>query len=300
MVCCGVQVLLRASASAGLALLQSALPRAARPSRATQAVATYSLVLGGPGPLGGSARSHVLYRNEVRIGRSRNLDDIRRAFGRDLGALIGEHAPRRVFVHAGVVGFGDGAVLVPGKSLSGKTTLTRALVEAGGTYYSDEFAVLDSRGRVLPWAEPLSIRRAGSGNAGESHSAESLGLKMGRRSIPILMVVLTQYEPGGRFRPWPLARGPAILAVLQHTLSARRRPRATLNALTAALAGASVIAGTRDEACETAKIIVRRLARLEVPKQTSLTDRSGPRPGSALQPATVRAERRSGLGRNGA
>lgn len=256
-----MRVLLRASEAAGLALLQAALPRAARPSRVTRVDALYSLVLGGPAPSGGAPRSHQLYRDETRIARSRDLDDIRRAFGRDLSILIGDNARRRVFVHAGVVGFEHGAVMVPGKSLAGKTTLTRALVEAGGTYYSDEFAVLDSRGRVFPWAEPLSIRSGAARESGKSHSAESLGFTRGRRSLPIRLVVLTRYESGGRFRPAKLAPGPATLGVLEHTLSARRRPLASLRAITAALAGASVLSGPRGEARETAKAIVRLLSR---------------------------------------
>jgi hypothetical protein len=258
-----VRVLLRASEAAGLALLQAALPRATRPARGRGARvdASYSLVLAEPSLSGQPPRSHQLYRDETRIARSRNLDGIRRAFGRDLSILIGDHARRRVFVHAGVVGFGNGAVMVPGQSLSGKTTLIRALVEAGGTYYSDEFAVLDPRGRVYPWAEPLSIRSAGVRESGEPHTAESLGFTPGRRSLPVRVVVLTWYEAGGRFRPATLAPGSATLGVLEHTLSARRRPRASLQALSAALAGARVLKGPRGEARETAKLIVKLLQR---------------------------------------
>lgn len=164
-----------------------------------------------------------------------------------------------MFVHAGVVGFENAAVMLPGRSLSGKTTLVRALVEAGGTYYSDEFAVLDSRGRVFPWAEPLSIRHAGPLQSGEPRTAESLGFKKGRRALPIRLVVLTWHEPGRGFRPAVLASGPATLGLLEHTLSARRRPRASLRALTAVVSGAAVLRGPRGEARAAAKRIVRLL-----------------------------------------
>ena len=113
--------------------------------------------LGGPGRAG-TKRFHVLYRDSKRLARSLDLEEIRRAFDRDLSMAVGAGARRRIFVHAGVVSFEDGAILIPGKSFSGKTTLVRALVSQGGAYYSDEFAVLDSRGRVFPWAEALSIR----------------------------------------------------------------------------------------------------------------------------------------------
>jgi predicted ATPase len=45
---------------------------------------------------------------------------------------VATEAPRRVFVHAGVVGWKGQAILVPGRSYSGKTTLIAALMKAGG------------------------------------------------------------------------------------------------------------------------------------------------------------------------
>ena len=67
-------------------------------------------------------------------------------------------SPDFVAVHAGVVADGDRAIVMPGMSFSGKTTLVRALVEAGAVYYSDEYAMLDEAGRVHPYARQLSFR----------------------------------------------------------------------------------------------------------------------------------------------
>jgi hypothetical protein len=46
-------------------------------------------------------------------------------------------------VHAGVIGFGQGAVLLPGSAGRGKSTLTAALATSGGLYFSDEIALLE-------------------------------------------------------------------------------------------------------------------------------------------------------------
>ena len=221
-VCYGVRIGLRASDADGLVALEGWLPRAVKPSRGRVVQGLYSLVLGGAGPRSGVKRFHVLYRNAQRLARSLDLDDIRRAFDRDISMLIGESASRRVFVHAGVVGFKGGAVVVPGRSFSGKTTLIQALVARGGVYYSDEFAVLDSRGRVLPWAESLSIRPDGSRKRAESHSPDSLGIMVGRISLPVRLVVLTAFEKGRRFRPKRLTPAGGALGLLEHTLPARR------------------------------------------------------------------------------
>ena len=72
-----------------------------------------------------------------------------------LRAHVALQSPDRIFVHAGVVAVRGRAIVLPGTSYCGKTTLVAALVRAGATYFSDEFAVLDERGAVHPYPKPL-------------------------------------------------------------------------------------------------------------------------------------------------
>jgi hypothetical protein len=81
--------------------------------------------------------------------------------GGQLMIHVAEYAPDFVFVHAGVVAWQGRALLLPGVSHAGKSTLVAELVRAGATYYSDEFALLDSQGRVHPFARDLRIRQPG-------------------------------------------------------------------------------------------------------------------------------------------
>ncbi len=165
-------------------------------------------------------------------------------------------APEHIFVHAGVVAVGGRAVLIPGFTFAGKTTLTRALVEAGAVYYSDEFAAIDAHGRVHPYPKPLSIRhRDGSGRTTET-AAASLGAETGRETVPVGLVAITSYRPGATLAPEPLASGAALLAVLGHTIPARTRPQQALAALKAALRGATAWKSERGEAIETARAII--------------------------------------------
>jgi hypothetical protein len=166
---------------------------------------------------------------------------------------------RRTFVHAGVVGWRGRAILVPGRSRSGKTTLVAELVKAGALYLSDEFAVLDGRGRVHPFAKPLSIRGAGGCDVHvRALRAEELGGALGTRPLPVGLVVLAEHRPGASWRPERLSRGRAVLEMLAHTVPARLRPEASLAALERAVAGATVVRGTRGEA----GVLVPELLRL--------------------------------------
>ena len=99
----------------------------------------------------------------------------------DLELWVAGHTQRAVFVHAGCVVAGARAILIPGYSRSGKTSLTAALVRAGALYYSDEFAVLDHRGLVRPYPRSLSVRTA-DGARTQRVPARALGGQIGRRA----------------------------------------------------------------------------------------------------------------------
>ncbi|HEX2699153.1 MAG TPA: hypothetical protein VHM89_02985 [Acidimicrobiales bacterium] len=67
-----------------------------------------------------------------------------------------------VLVHAAVASLGARAVVMPGRSGAGKTTLVTALVLAGWRYLSDEVAALGPGGaEVRPYPRPLALE-AGS------------------------------------------------------------------------------------------------------------------------------------------
>jgi hypothetical protein len=73
--------------------------------------------------------------------------------------LDGLRAQGLLSIHAGVVAFPEGAVILAGASGRGKSTLTLALVRMGGALLTDEMAVIatDDR-RVLPFPRGLHVR----------------------------------------------------------------------------------------------------------------------------------------------
>ena len=132
-------------------------------------------------------------------------------------------------------------------------------MRAGATYYSDEFAVLDSRGRVHPFLKPLSMRR--EGGKVESTSWTAFGGAAGDKPLRPLLVALATHRPGATWRPDRLSPGQALLALMAHTVPVRRRPSASLAALKAALSPAVVVKGSRGEAVETARALLRAAER---------------------------------------
>src|SRR4051794_25117219 len=79
--------------------------------------------------------------------------------------MAAAHSPTYVAIHAGVVQTDHGAILLPGRSHAGKTTLTASLVDAGAVYFSDEYALLDRKGMVYAYPRPLRMRSRGDNGA---------------------------------------------------------------------------------------------------------------------------------------
>lgn len=257
----GVRFGVRSDDPRALERLAQHLPPGTRAAAAGLVELLYSVRLGDDGKSGarrGPRRFHLLYANHTLIARTEDADELFERFESDLRLAVAEGARRRVFVHAGVVGWRGRAILVPGRSFTGKTTLTAELVRAGATYYSDEFAVLDSEGRVHPYAKPLSVREAGT-HRQKSVSVEELGGSEASKPLPVGLVVLSEFSETARaWRPRELTLGQGSLALLANTVPARRRPVEVLATLERVVRGATVLRGARGEARDAARKILER------------------------------------------
>src|SRR5258708_16040074 len=140
----------RVNDSAILKNLTARMPPGSKPASFAVVDHLYSIIGNRAKPESKVRRLSLGYWNLLRFVRAREFDDVLEAFESHVQLTVAEHAPRRIFVHAGVVGWKDRAILIPGLSQSGKTTLVDQLIRAGATYYSDEYAVLDERGRDHP------------------------------------------------------------------------------------------------------------------------------------------------------
>jgi hypothetical protein len=184
--------------------------------------------------------------------------DLRLALGildAQLRMHIALHAPDHVFVHAGVVGVGGRAIVLPGRSFAGKTTLVAALVQAGAEYWSDEYAVLDTDGLVHPYPKPLSMRIDAT-RATEERPVESLGGRARDRPLPVALIAFTSYRPAAACALRPCTTGEGAVKLLEHPVAARSRPEQVLAAVRRATTDAVVLEGDREDADEAASALL--------------------------------------------
>jgi hypothetical protein len=251
----GLRIGLRAHDRALLAALTSRLPSGSSPLRGAVVDRLYSLL--APVTEKRIRRFGLAWADATQLERTHDRELVLKAVERDCKLFVAERAKRRLFVHAGVVAVDGRALILPGPSYSGKSTLVAALVRAGATYYSDEFAVLDERGRVHPWAAPLSLRQP----EGDRRVAPAELGRVGEKALPVGAVLVCRYRPGARFSPRAFSPGEGTLALLANTVAARRRPRAAMKTLRRLASEARLARSLRGDADQVAPIVIDWLRR---------------------------------------
>ncbi|MDH7569010.1 MAG: hypothetical protein QHJ73_05430 [Armatimonadota bacterium] len=247
----GVRVGLRANRPGVLSALGEYLPPGWRPVDSPLVDQLFSIRMGGADGRRGLRRYHLLYGGILQLCRTLDDRELFEAIENHVQLNIAADAPRRVFIHACVVGWAGRAVVIPGRTHTGKSQLVAALLRAGAEYFSEEYAVLDPRGRVYPYPRRLSLREE-EGAPPVRVAAAELGARTARRSLPAGLVLFTEYRPGARWRPRVVPPGAAALMLLENTVCARTRPRAALAAVRRLAMEAPVLKSARGEADETA------------------------------------------------
>lgn len=173
--------------------------------------------------------------------------EILRAGASRIELLVAARHVDRSAVHAGVVAWEDRAIVIPGTSMSGKSTLVKALLAQGATYLSDEFALIDTDGAVWPYPRLMTMRTA-TGTARHQPDGSASPDGPGHQ---VHLVVDLAYSPQGWSVTVPTP-GELVMALVANSLPIRRDPAHALDCLTAAVKGTPGVKGTRGEADDAA------------------------------------------------
>jgi hypothetical protein len=160
-----------------------------------------------------------------------------------------------LFVHAGVAVWNDRAIVIPGRSFAGKSTLTQALLDAGATYYSDDYAIIDDDGLVHPFPRRLRLRHETAAPQQRVDPFER-GWAVGDERVPIGIVAAVRYDAERGWDAKQGSKGAGVLALLSNTVAARERPIDALAVMARAVESALVLEGARDEATDSARRLI--------------------------------------------
>ncbi len=145
-------------------------------------------------------------------------------------------------IHAAMLVHDGHAIMIPGASHAGKTTLAVAAIDAGVTVASDEYALVDLKsGLVHGWPRPLRIRLADG-------ELERRPLPEYRNDpVPVAMVAAIRYSPGGPPIS-PISRADALQALLENCVCGSSRPADAFDAAVKITSGSISVGGCHDDA----------------------------------------------------
>jgi hypothetical protein len=247
----GVKAVLSANRPELVERLRPLLPPGAKPCLPSEAERRFALIAEPRGTYG------FAVNDDPPMNRGLELELALMLLDSQVRLYLGVKSPDTIFIHAGVVGHRGAAIVVPGRSFAGKTMLVTALVRAGATYYSDEFAVLDEQGLVHPYAKPLSLR--GDDLMQTDHPVESLGWTAGSEPLRLGAIVITSYRADAEWRPRRVTGGEGAMALLANAVPAKERPAQVMRVISRAAEGAIAIESDRGEADAIAPLLLAEL-----------------------------------------
>lgn len=163
--------------------------------------------------------------------REASTEEALRALNHELLQALMARRREHYYVHAAVLEHGGRALVLPGLSRAGKSTLALALLQAGARYLSDELLCLAADGRALPVPRAPKLRdecvayfpRLAPACVGHGEARfvpfEALPDDVLAAPAPIGTVVLPRYAPDGSDRPRAITRGAAALALARSSLN---------------------------------------------------------------------------------
>lgn len=207
----------------------------------------------------GREHGYTLIQGTEEIARDCSLAQLLHVLEQSVHIQVGAYARNHVFVHAGVVAWKGQAIMVPGRSGVGKSTLVKAMVDAGATYYSDEFAVVRVHGSVEPYPRPLALRDEKRMRPALRISPSRLGWRPGLEPLHVRAILFTRYRRNEVWDPAVISPGEAVLRLYSHTICARTNTELAFEVLTRVASEALLFEGYRGEADSVAHWVLNRL-----------------------------------------
>lgn len=164
--------------------------------------------------------------------------------------LTGLHA-----IHAGAVLMGDKALVLPGASHCGKSSLVAELLRRGAVCFSDEYALIDAEGRVHAYPRALLLR---NGDVIQTPVApRELDATVATTSAQVGWILVLKYDSSASWSIKPEPQSTALLMLLQNTPHVLAERPEMVSAFQRAVEDAACYSGSRAEAADAVTHILR-------------------------------------------
>jgi len=157
-------------------------------------------------------------------------------------------------VHAGAVLIDGRAVLLPGSTHAGKSSLVAELLQRGARHFSDEYALIDDRGLVHSYPRPLLLRK---GSIVQSIVLpEELNSGFATAPAPVGWILAIDYVPEAAWDIREISHAEAVMLLLRNTPHEMAQSPEMIDFFLRVAASAACCEGTRGDAAEAATRIL--------------------------------------------
>lgn len=151
-------------------------------------------------------------------------------------------------VHAGAVCIDGKALLFPGSTHAGKSSLVAELLRHGASCFSDEYALIDDKGRTHSYPRPLLLR---NGRPLQSLVLpEDLNASFASSPAPVGWILALDYVPGGAWAIHELSQGETVMLLLRNSPHEMAHSPEMVDFFVRAAANAVCFEGQRGDAVE--------------------------------------------------
>jgi len=161
-------------------------------------------------------------------------------------------------VHAGAVELSGRALLIPGLSHAGKSSLVAELLRRGAAHLSDEYALVDVEGNVHAYPRPLLLRDGSTKQA--LFLPGDLKARFATEPVPAGWIVAVEYQPEGMWDIRQISQGEGVMLLLRNTPHEMEQSPEMITQFTRCAASAKCYAGTRGDVVEAASRVLELIS----------------------------------------
>jgi hypothetical protein len=162
-------------------------------------------------------------------------------------------------VHAGAILWGERVLLLPGSTHAGKSSLVAELLRRGATYFSDEYALIDSEGFVHPYPRPLLLRNGSPEQV--PILPNECNASVGPDPAPVGWILSLQYLPRCTWSVAAITQSEALLTLLSNTPHILAESPDMVRVFERAVTGSLCYVGCRNEASDAVDQLLRLIDR---------------------------------------
>jgi hypothetical protein len=203
----------------------------------------------------GSAGSYRLAVNNVEAASTSDGAKLLLAVLKALDDAVIPRLQELKAIHAGAVVLEDRAILIPGSTHAGKSSMVAELLRRGAKLLSDEYALIDNEGRVHSYPRPLMLRDRRLQQSpvlpGE------LGSDFAGQPVPVKWILALEYKPETDWQVREVPQSEALMILLRNTPHAMAESPEMVDTFLCAVSSAKCFAGHRGDAVQGADQILQ-------------------------------------------